>query len=273
MRLARVWPLVVCLALVVGVPRGARADLSPPKDVEAKRMLLEGNTFYRLRNFEKAIAKYRLGVKIEDAPVFYYNIAQCFRQWNKYKDALWYYRRYIGRGNVRPEVAKAVRRFIKSMQRELKKSASTQPPVEMAGGKKSGSGEATKLIPKTSATEGDDDESQARPGSAPRWYNDWLGWSVTGLGIAAGITGVLLFDSASTLDGKADIEPDQILREQYRGQSDSRRSWGLAFSLASGAAILAGVVKLALTPGKSVESNNKLTVGITRRGIMLSGRF
>jgi len=265
MSLSRVWPVVVCVALLLAVPRSARADLSPPKDVEAKRFLLEGNTFYRLKEFDQAIKKYKEGAKIEDAPVFYYNIGQCLRQWKKYRAAMWFYRTYLGRGNVRPEVENVVRKFVASMQRELKKSASTDPPTRVVGvnGKKRRA--LTVKQPKKR-------RRQVKPAGAA-WHNDWLGWAITGVGVAAGITGIVMFDSAGGLERKADAEPDQVLRDLYRSQASSRQTWGVVLSLASGAAIITGIVKLAITPNKTGEADNDLAVGLSVNGVMISGRF
>lgn len=275
----KLWSIVVCAVLVLGTAGVARANLSPPKDVDARRYLSQGNTYYRLRSFKEAIAKYKAGVRIEDAPVFYYNIAQCYRQWRKYEAAVWYYRRYLGRGNVRPEVEKAVRGFIKAMEAELRREASTRPPTDMAGSEeaKHKPEPAQKPVADRAGDKPRDDDGEDSPTphkTAPvPWHKDWVGWGITGAGVATGIAAIAMFASASSFDTKAGKEPDQILRDRYRADAGSRRTWGTVFSIASAVAIVAGVVKLAITPKKPLENETKLTVGISRRGIMLSGRF
>lgn len=269
----KLWSIVLCAALVLSTAGVARANLSPPKDVDARRYLLQGNTYYRLRDFKRAIEKYKAGVRIEDAPVFYYNIAQCYRQWHKYDAAIWYYRRYLSRGDVRPEVEKAVRGFLKGMSAEIEREASTRPPTEVIG-----QGDDHK--PSNVASDDNSDSTTDSGGhtsstAAPvPWHKDWVGWTITGAGVATGIVAIALFSSASSLESKSGSEPDQILRDRYRSDASSRRTWGTVFGIAGAAAVITGVIKLALHPHhKKLEKATGLTVGINRRGIMLSGRF
>lgn len=124
-------PLVVLLFSSLATT--AHADpLAKPTNVVAREYLTAGNRFYRLREFEKAIEEYKAGAVREDAPVFYYNLGQCYRQLGRYDDAIWHYERFLERGKATGEVEASVRDFIARMKDELEKKAMKQPPVEPA---------------------------------------------------------------------------------------------------------------------------------------------
>ncbi len=111
----------------------AHADpLAKPTNAVARDYLTTGNRLYRLREFEKAIEEYKAGAVREDAPVFYYNLGQCYRQLGRYEDAIWHYERFLERGKPTGEVEASVRDFIAQMKGELEKKAMKQPPVEPA---------------------------------------------------------------------------------------------------------------------------------------------
>lgn len=112
----------------------AHADaLAPPTDAVAREHQTKGNQYYRrLRDFEKAIEEYKAGALKEDAPVFSYNLGQCYRQLGRYEDAIWHYERFLDRGKPTGKVEASVKKFIAQMKGELEKKAMKQPPVEPA---------------------------------------------------------------------------------------------------------------------------------------------
>lgn len=119
--------------LISMVATTAHADaLAKPTDATAREHLSTGNRYYRLREFEKAIEEYKAGAVKEDAPVFYYNLGQCYRQLGRYEEAIWHYERFLERGTPTGEVEVAVKKFIAQMRDELGKAAMKQPPVEPA---------------------------------------------------------------------------------------------------------------------------------------------
>lgn len=107
-------------------------SLAKPTNVVAREHQTTGNRYYRLREFEKAIEEYKAGAFKEDAPVFYYNLGQSYRQLGRYKDAIWHYERFLERGKPTGEVEVSVRDFITQMKGELEKKAMKQPPVSSA---------------------------------------------------------------------------------------------------------------------------------------------
>jgi len=122
---------VVWLVSALAAPAHADA-LAKPTNALAREHLTTGNRYYRVREFEKAIEEYKAGAVREDAPVFYYNLGQCYRQLGRYEDAIWHYERFLDRGKPTGEVEASVKKFIVQMKGELEKKARSQPPVEPA---------------------------------------------------------------------------------------------------------------------------------------------
>lgn len=119
--------------LISAVATTAHADaLAKPTNALAQEHLTTGNRYYRVREFEKAVEEYKAGAIREDAPVFYYNLGQCYRQLGRYEDAIWHYERFLDRGKPTGEIEASVRKFIAQMKSELEKAAMRQPPTEPA---------------------------------------------------------------------------------------------------------------------------------------------
>jgi tetratricopeptide (TPR) repeat protein len=124
--------LLVVLLISLLAPEVHADALAKPTNVVAREHQTTGNRYYRLREFEKAIEEYKAGAVREDAPVFYYNLGQCYRQLGRNEDAIWHYERFLERGKPTGEVEASVRDFIAQMKGELEKKAMKQPPVEVA---------------------------------------------------------------------------------------------------------------------------------------------
>jgi tetratricopeptide (TPR) repeat protein len=101
---------------------------------EARRHLVQGNKLYNIRSFDQAIEEYRAGALAEEAPVFDYNLGQCFRQLGKYQEAIWHYERFLNLGDPQGEVLDAVNDFLTQMKSELDRKAMTQKPTEAGPG-------------------------------------------------------------------------------------------------------------------------------------------
>ena len=122
--------IVVCLATLFAVATAHADPLSKPASAEARNHLTLGNRLYGVRSFDEAAAEYKAGALIEPAPVFDYNLGQCFRQLGKYQEAIWHYERFITHGNPQGELLDAVNGFLTQMKSELDKKAMTQRPTE-----------------------------------------------------------------------------------------------------------------------------------------------
>jgi tetratricopeptide (TPR) repeat protein len=124
--------------LVPALAATAHADaLDKPTNVVAREHLAAGNRYYHLGEFEKAVEEYKAGSTREDAPVFSFNLGQCYRKLNRYDDAIRHYERFLDRGKPTGEVEASVRKFIAQMKAEREKAereraAMQQPPVAPA---------------------------------------------------------------------------------------------------------------------------------------------
>jgi len=253
--------LVFWLLLGLALTSAAHADdpLAKPNDPIAKEHLQQGNKLYRIHEFEKAIAEYKAGALKEDAPVFLYNLGQCYRQLGKYQEAIWQYERFLSRAQPVGDLRASVEDFIRQMKAELDKKAMTQPPTEPAP-------DGPKPQP-SAPTQAVTDRSEPEP-----WYVDTLGWSLAGVGaLGLGVGGYFLIDAAS-IDEQANTEPSQEVRQQLRDKAGTRRVIGAFVGIAGLGLLAGGVIKLYVhTP--SDEQAVSWGIGVNGSGIQVFGRF
>ena len=250
---ARALTLVAVLGtLCIAVP--AHADpLARPASPAARDHLIHGNRLYGIRSFEDAVAEYRAGALIEPAPVFDYNLGQCFRQLGKYPEAIWHYERFLSRGNPQRELLDAVHRFLAQMKAELDKTAMAQTPPEPAP------------PPRIRLHDLAIDRTQA-------WYEDEFGWGLAGVGfVAAAAGGGLLIDAAS-LDGEADVTTNQQIRDRLKDKAHTRNLLGAVIGLGGAGLLATGIVKLAVHP-KERSRTTSWNIAVSGTGVMVLGRF
>jgi len=121
------------VGMISALANTAHADaLARPTNPVAHEHVKTGNRYYRVREFEKAIEEYKAGAVREDAPVFYYNLGQCYRNLGRYEEAIWQYERFLDRGKPTGKLEASVKKFIAQMNDELEKKAMKQPPAEPA---------------------------------------------------------------------------------------------------------------------------------------------
>jgi tetratricopeptide (TPR) repeat protein len=193
--------VAVALCVVLGAPWAHADPLSKPASPEARSHLSLGNRLYGVRSFDEAAAQYKAGAIIEPAPVFDYNLGQCFRQLGKYQEAIWHYERFLSRSDPQGELLDAVNGFIAQMKSELDKKAMTQKPTEPGPT----GANATPGVPEPQPA-----KLPARPEGHQRseaWHKDGVGWGLTGAGVVgAAVGGALLLNGAS-LNRDANASP------------------------------------------------------------------
>ena len=254
---------IVSLATLIAASGVAHANdpLAKPANAEAQGRLTAGNRLYRLREFEKAIEEYKAGALKEDAPVFLYNLAQCYRQLGRYDDAIWHYERFLDRAKPTGTMKDAIDGFITQMKDELAKKAMIRPPVEPAP----------------------DDNSRA-PDPKPAfvtvvdrgepWYSDTVGWGLTGVGAAGVGVSIGLMINAKGLDDDANVEQRQAVRDELHQRASDRRLIGAIVGIAGGAALVTGVIKLVVRPEDRERTiPASVSVGFTSHGVLVMGRF
>jgi tetratricopeptide (TPR) repeat protein len=104
-------------------------QLGQPASADAEAHLTQGNAFYRLGEFEKAIDEYKAGALIEGAGVFQFNIAQAYRQLRNYEKAIFHYRRFLALRQPTGELRSTIDGFLATMQAELDGAAAKQEPT------------------------------------------------------------------------------------------------------------------------------------------------
>ncbi len=263
-----VFSLVVLAVLAQTLPAAADDEIAKPVSAEARDRLAAGTRLYRVREFEKATEEYKAGAIKEDAPVFYYNLGQCYRQLGRYQDAIWHYQRFLDRANPLPaKYRQAVEGFIRDMKAELDKKAMTKQPTEPAPDSRPppNTPPVTEPLPGIVTM-----EDRAEP-----WYVDGLGWGLTGTGVvASGVSLWLLLDAAGLADD-ANHESSQEKQAALRNRAGDRRLAGTIVGVVGAAALLTGIVKLAIAPKdrpRTVTATD-LSLGVTGTGFVVTGRF
>jgi tetratricopeptide (TPR) repeat protein len=126
----RAWLLVALLLAAFAAP--ARANdpaLAEPAAPAARQHFVQGNRLYRSRKVDEAIAAYQAGASIEPAPIFDFNLGQCYRKLGRYADARRHYERFLRSGRPGDELRGLVTEFVRQM-RELERTVIAPPPVD-----------------------------------------------------------------------------------------------------------------------------------------------
>jgi hypothetical protein len=136
---------LVAIALLALGASPARAD-DPQK---ARELFTQGNTFFDLGQFDKAIDAWQRGYQLHNDPGFLYNIAQAYRTQGDAQKAIFFYKRYLSnspKAHNRAEVEQKIEALQKqlSMQEQVKElpppgpfgpgnpasTATTPPPAD-----------------------------------------------------------------------------------------------------------------------------------------------
>lgn len=248
MRTSPFMPIIIFTVVIAGAMHAAADPLARPTGPEATACLLRGNRLYSVRDFDKAIEQYKAGALLEDAPVFQYNLAQAYRVSGRYEDALWHYERFLKRTNPTGALRDTIDGFVKEMQQEMQRGATTQQPLSVA----------PQHVTATSRVH------VSRSGQHERWYQDRLGWGLMSAGAILAATGIYFLTSAHSMDERALAEPGDTQRMELQASASSRRVAGYVLGGSALAFIGGGVVRLALHDGST---------GSSSMSVSFSGRF
>src|ERR1700690_3520854 len=115
LRACLVAPMLAVVLLATGVePRSARADDAQ----QARELFTQGNTFFDLGQFDKAIDAWQKGYQLKNDPGFLYNIAQAYRVTEDTQKAIFFYRRYLSNAPKAHNRAE-VEQKIEALQKQL----------------------------------------------------------------------------------------------------------------------------------------------------------
>lgn len=260
--------VLAILPVALAAPTAHAGPLSKPESAEARSHLALGNKLYGVRSFDKAVEEYKAGALVEAAPVFDYNLGQCYRMLGKYDEAIWHYERFLTRGNPEGQILNAVKDFLAQMRSELDKKAMTQKPIEPgpAPGSEAPPAHALEAAPVQSI------DRQLAPRRTEAWYEDRWGWALTGtgaLGLAVG--GGLLIDGASLSDD-ANAAASQQEYDKLHDKAKTRSIIGAVVGIGGAGLLLAGVIKLAVYP-KETSRVARWNIAVSDRGLMAFGEF
>jgi tetratricopeptide (TPR) repeat protein len=132
---------LVAVALLALGASSARADDAQ----KARELFSQGNTFFDLGQFDKAIDAWQKGYQLHNDPGFLYNIAQAYRTEGDAQKAVFFYKRYLSnapKAHNRAEVEQKIEALQKqlSMQEQVK---DLPPPGPFGPGNPGGTGSTT----------------------------------------------------------------------------------------------------------------------------------
>ena len=122
--------LLVAPSAALAQQKGKKLD---PDEVKARALFGEAQKAYDLGQFDQALTQYTEAYKLRPLPGFLFNIAQCQRQLGNFKEAAFFYGRFID--NSKPEAANvdlAKQLFEDSKQRDAEKTAEGERREERA---------------------------------------------------------------------------------------------------------------------------------------------
>jgi tetratricopeptide (TPR) repeat protein len=288
----RCWGLATLLMGMMGsFAPPARADgasRAEPSVPAARQHFVQGNRLYRVRKLDEAIAQYQAAAVIEPAPIFDFNLGQCYRKLGRYADALWHYERFLRNSQMNDELRVLATGFVRQLRDELERArtlnagaaaarperpAMTRPPVDVAAVPRAPD-EARAASPPAAGSR----SSDAARGHANRpWHADAFGWTLLGAGVlGAGSAGVLLASASGRWDD-AMVTQDESRRAELRNSASTRARAAAALGAGGAALIAAGVIKLAIHAGEQprprAEAWRLEGLGLSRHGVVVLGAF
>lgn len=260
-----------------GILTAHAGPFTKPDLADARNHLELGNKLYNVRSFDEAIVEYKAGALIEPAPVFDYNLGQCYRFLGKYEDSIWHYERFLARGKPEGKALDAVHGFITQMRSELDKKAMTQKPTDAApAAPPPPTDAAASAAPGAAQPDG---PSQARPVPeqpvavrTEAWYRDGFGWGLTGAGVVGLAVGGGFLASASSLRTDANAAKVQEVNNRLRDQASTRELLGVVIGVGGAGLLVTGIIKLAIHsegPARVAGWN----VAASGDGLIVFGRF
>lgn len=260
---------LICAASLASVVATGTAHagnpLALPAASEAREHLNRGARLYNTRSFDEAIVEFKAGALIEPAPVFDYNLGQAYRQLGKYQDAIWHYERFLTYGNPTGDVLTAVQGFVAEMKEHLADRAHNMPPTGLAT-------DADPAHPASSPAASTPPVATNHDAPPRDQSVNWIGWTSTGVGAAGIGVGAYLLVRASSLNDRANTQPDALLRNSLHDQASTRNLAG-AIVGATGLALTATGIYLLVARPRHTEQTASLDFGVTGHGVMVVGRF
>jgi len=245
--------VVVLLLAVVSVAHADDSDpWEEPTNPQALAHLQQGRTLFDLGKWEDAIKEFEAGALLDDRPIWMYNLGQSHRMAQRYDRAKWYFERFItrieGMSGSEEDVA-TVRRIIADMT-----AAASRPPTSTDAQRASGSTEPA-AEPQSRPATGSISGSPSR--SAPRWYEDWVGWALAGTAVAASATATGYYLRAEALRDDGDASKEHGPQHRLYERADDQVAVGTALLVGGGVVAAAAIVRFVLVDNGGSDVREK----------------
>ena len=261
--------LRVCLltfALTVVAPSVAHAGDPPiqkPTAVEALDHLARANKLYNVGSFAEAAVEYKAGALVEPAPIFDFNLGQCYRQLGDHKKAIWHYGRFVKSSPQTPEHVALAQKHIGDEQSALNKDAAAVPAASALPPTLPPASPPTQVVAPAL--------SSSVPAEVEPWYADGLGWGLTATGAVGVIVGSGFLVNASSISDQANKGGSQREIDALRDKAATRQLLGAVIGIGGIALFGTGIVKLAIHPNP--RSATAVRLGVSANGLAILGRF
>lgn len=97
--------------VAVSLLAGAAAAVAEPRPADpaarARALFAEGDSHFRLREYDQAIARFKEAYRLEPAPLLLFNLAQAYRLAGDCRQAAWFYDRFAHSGADAAAIAAA----------------------------------------------------------------------------------------------------------------------------------------------------------------------
>jgi tetratricopeptide (TPR) repeat protein len=244
------WPAnlvtsLVAAAIAAAAP-SAHAQPAPDK-ARAQALYEEGERYYNLADYEKAIARFKDANQLLPEPLFLYNIAQAYRQMGHCQSAKTFYRNYLRAAPDAPNRAKVEQRIAEMDACLASKPTDTpDPPPQQPVEPPTPAPTAPAPTPESTAPIVETGPATASP-APPRGRGVRIAGLVTG-GVGLVLVGAGAYFASSAAGHADDLErqcrdgcsaDDPAVRDADEAGESASRSAAITLSV-GGAAVAAG---------------------------------
>jgi tetratricopeptide (TPR) repeat protein len=248
------------LAVLLALSSVVHADAPSDKE-RSKRLWLDGAHEYSAGHYAVAITRFEDAYRLDPNPNILYNLALAYRKADKPEEALAQLRAYL---KAKPQAAN--RTEVEATIAELEATVAKRQPAP----EPEPAPPPPVVAPPPPAV-----ALATDPASTPRaraWYQDPLGWSLVGGGVAAAAVGAGLMVHAGGLSDEANQAADYAVARDRHDSAQTFQTVGLVVLGVGGAAVAAGVAEMLLGSHASGESPRVgFTVG--PGGLAIAGRY
>jgi tetratricopeptide (TPR) repeat protein len=215
------------VVLLVAMPGTALAN---PK-AKAGEHIERASAAYDQERFGEALNELMTAYALDPDPELLYAIGQIHVKLGQCTEAIVFYKRFLDSKPGANEAA-IVKKAIKSCETAPPKSEPPKPEPPKPEPPKPEPPQPPRGEPAPTVI------STTSP-----WYTDVVGDVLTGAGIAAGVTGFVLYRSALSVRDDADRAPTYEQHEELVDRAKSRQTIGVAVAAGGGALVVAGLIR------------------------------